>query len=78
MISGIVVARCPTLCRVSASRAMDPLRATMTTCRTAVIPIPTKLIHAARMPIRLDSSAVRIASVWSWLCGVSACRTRPH
>lgn len=50
MISGMVVTRCPTLCRVSASSAIDPLIATMTICMTTVAPIPAGLIQAARMP----------------------------
>jgi hypothetical protein len=66
------------LCRVSASRPIEPLIATMTICSTAVAPMPARLTHAALIPSRLDSSALWIASVWSWLCGVSACRTLPQ
>ncbi|MFB9074751.1 hypothetical protein ACFFX0_27605 [Citricoccus parietis] len=78
MISGIVVARCPRLCMVSASRATDPLSQTITICNSAVAPIPARLTHAARIPMELACSAVWIASEWSWLCGTMACLSRPQ
>ena len=61
---------------MSASRAIEPDAATMTTCSSAVAPIPARPTQAARMPVALASWAVWIASVWSCACGRSACRSR--
>ncbi|MGP5053638.1 hypothetical protein ACTXJ3_00760 [Brachybacterium paraconglomeratum] len=61
---------------MSASSATDPDSATITICSSAVAPIPARLTQAACRPMALDSSAVRIASPWSWLCGVRAWRSR--
>lgn len=46
----MVVAACPTLCKVSASSAIEPEMATMTIWMIAVIAIPARPIQAARMP----------------------------
>ena len=76
MTSGMVVTACPRLCRVSASRAIEPEIATITICRMAVAIIAARLIQAVRMPALLASSEVWMVSAASWECGIRWCLSR--